>query len=289
MYFSLIMKCIWCLRDRELLPKKKFCNECNLNGRECIRCHRPMPPKFYLLHSHRCNSCHKKHEKEKLKRLFVDIYVLYLYNVNCFLLEWQLGEFETITVKNGKFGKFVELNQRPRLAHQKPRFFTFTPNTWKKFYVKALDLNTVEDRIQLAEKKMVTVSMYNGWLYRNFTTQLERGKAYLNLFSSVWKNLLKAIPEINRSLQDGTPCQTCASQMKFVKLFNGRLKDSVLTPEQQEAVDKYNATVNNQLGIQCDYCGLQREWGCHCHRVDCRECSPDCFCDTCGNCLYYMY
>ena len=149
------MKCIGCLRDRELLPKKKFCNECNLNGRECIRCHRPMPPKFYLLHSHRCNSCHKKHEKEKLKRLFVDIYVLYLYNVNCFLLEWQLGEFETITVKNGKFGKFVELNQRPRLAHQKPRFFTFTPNTWKKFYVKALDLNTVEDRIQLAEKKMV--------------------------------------------------------------------------------------------------------------------------------------
>ena len=75
------MKCVWCLRDRELLPNKKFCNECNLNGKECIRCHRPMPPKFYVLHSQRCNSCHKKYEKEKLKRLFVNTYVKPMYIV----------------------------------------------------------------------------------------------------------------------------------------------------------------------------------------------------------------
>ena len=183
--------------------------------------------------------------------------------------------------------KYVELNQKPRLIYKKAKFFSFTPNTWKKFCLEAPNLNTVRDAIILTTKKMVKVTMYQGIIYRVLSVRMAKGWSRINIYPTVWEMLIKVMEEINNTLQNDTPCPTCADQLRFVKLFNGRLKESVLTPEQQEAVNKFNMTVQNQLGIQCDYCGLQQEWECHCHRVNCRNCSPDCFCDTCGHCMYY--
>ena len=189
----------------------------------------------------------------------------------------------------GKFGKFVELTQQPRKEHQKSKFFTFTPNTWKKFCEQAPNLNIVGNSLEVSKKKMITVTMYNSYLYRNFATQLGRGTAYINIFPSVWENLLKVIVEVNNILHDDAPCQTCANQMKFVKLFGGRLKESELTGPEQVEVENLNMNVNNQLGVLCDYCGNQHNGECHCHRVDCRQCSPGCFCGECGKCVYYVY
>ena len=61
-------KCNWCCQVKRLLATKKFCMKCSLQGKECRYCHRPMPERFYTLSENVCNSCFKKHEKQKRKR-----------------------------------------------------------------------------------------------------------------------------------------------------------------------------------------------------------------------------
>ena len=61
--------CIWCADpDYPLAPGKAYCTKCQAKGKECVRCKRPMPAKYYALNSHRCNACHKKYLKERKKR-----------------------------------------------------------------------------------------------------------------------------------------------------------------------------------------------------------------------------
>ncbi|XP_069109117.1 uncharacterized protein [Argopecten irradians] len=36
-------KCNWCMKHKDLLPGKKFCQQCGEQGRECKWCHRPLP------------------------------------------------------------------------------------------------------------------------------------------------------------------------------------------------------------------------------------------------------
>ena len=61
-------KCIWCLKLKNLLPRKKFCAECGSQGCECAYCHRPMPERFFKLSKRLCNACFNKSEKQKAKR-----------------------------------------------------------------------------------------------------------------------------------------------------------------------------------------------------------------------------
>ena len=61
-------KCIWCLKLKNLLPRKKFCAECGSQGCECAYCHRPMPERFYKFSKRLCNACFNKSEKQKAKR-----------------------------------------------------------------------------------------------------------------------------------------------------------------------------------------------------------------------------
>ena len=61
-------KCIWCLKFKNLLPRKKFCAECGSQGCECAYCHRPMPERFYKFSKRLCNACFNKSEKQKAKR-----------------------------------------------------------------------------------------------------------------------------------------------------------------------------------------------------------------------------
>ena len=205
--------------------------------------------------------------------------------------EWKLSELEELAVKEGKFGTFVEISSRNRYVNPKRTFFTFTANTWKKFTSNVHQLQKCGDQLRVTEKKMVTVTLFNNLLYRTFSVKLGKGSTFVNLNESAWGNLLKEMKEVSDmfSLGEFTPCQTCSSQMKFVKLIDGRLKQTQLTPDELVEVEKHNATVENQLGIRCGYCGAQHDGDCHCHYVNCRQCSPDCFCETCGCCMYYVY
>ena len=65
------MSCEYCGRKRVLADKKKYCVRCAANMvQECVRCHKPYHSMAYFSsdeHHRRCNSCHNKYEKEKMK------------------------------------------------------------------------------------------------------------------------------------------------------------------------------------------------------------------------------
>ena len=206
--------------------------------------------------------------------------------------EWQLTPNFTLEVKEGKYGLFVVLTQNPRLSERKTHFITLSPNPWRRFRSNVQKLNEVGYKVELAkETKYLEVTLYKDNIYRSFSVKSDKGVAYLNLNETEWSALVNTLPEIDKLICPGptTPCKTCKSEMKFMKLYNGRLEKSKLTDEERKRVDDYNRTVENQLGILCDYCGTQCDFDCHCHRINCRQCSPDCFCSDCGSCLYYYY
>lgn len=53
-------KCNWCTQQKHLLPEKKFCQMCSEAGRECRRCHRPLPERFYSQLTDVCDTCLKR-------------------------------------------------------------------------------------------------------------------------------------------------------------------------------------------------------------------------------------
>lgn len=64
--------CSWCLEDKYIVPKAKYCHECwKKCYRVCSRCKLPYPEAKYFEESDdgsRCNSCHKKYVLEKKKQ-----------------------------------------------------------------------------------------------------------------------------------------------------------------------------------------------------------------------------
>jgi hypothetical protein len=147
-------------------------------------------------------------------------------------------------------------------------------------------------KVELTQgKKFVEVTQFKEKMYRTFSIHSMKGVAHINLNEDEWMALLNAMPEVDLQMCPGplVPCEDCKSEMKFVKLFDGRLKPTEITNDELQSIHEHNKTVENQLGILCDYCGVQRGFDCHCHRVNCRDCSPECFCNSCGSCMYYVY
>ena len=59
--------CNWC---GCFIDSKYYCADCKKScQQECITCHKPYPSlKYFQLNKNRCNSCHKRHQKQCLKR-----------------------------------------------------------------------------------------------------------------------------------------------------------------------------------------------------------------------------
>ena len=208
------------------------------------------------------------------------------------VVEWQLSQHLTLEVKEGKYGRFIVLTQLPRSVERKVHFLTLSPNPWRRFRSSVQLLNEVGHKVELTkEKKFVEVTMFKDNIYRSFSVKSDKGTAYINVNESEWTALLNMLPDLDKLIFPGptTPCKTCRSEMKFIKLYSGRREKTTLSDEEMKRVESYNSTVENQLGILCDYCGIQCDFDCHCHKINCRQCSPDCFCNYCGSCLYYYY
>ena len=54
--------CNWCTQKKVLLPNKKFCADCDQQGRECKWCHRPLPERFYSERTDICDRCVKRRQ-----------------------------------------------------------------------------------------------------------------------------------------------------------------------------------------------------------------------------------
>ena len=54
--------CNWCTQKKVLLPNKKFCADCDQQGRECKWCHRPLPERFYSERTDICDRCVRRRQ-----------------------------------------------------------------------------------------------------------------------------------------------------------------------------------------------------------------------------------
>lgn len=168
---------------------------------------------------------------------------------------------------------------------------SMSPNVWRKFRQAIPELRTEGKVIQLSERKTASVTRFGGSLFTTLTAQGMFSPYHINLGESHWKALLEVLPQLDKIFAPGptVDCPKCKNELRVVSLVGGRLHKTLLTDEQVTLVNENNQEIANQMGNQCDYCGDYVEYNCHCHKVNCMMCSPDCFCNVCGKATVYYY
>ena len=53
--------CNWCKHCKDL-QGKPYCQRCGEQGKECIKCHRPLPQKYFNQSEEKCDACIKKQQ-----------------------------------------------------------------------------------------------------------------------------------------------------------------------------------------------------------------------------------
>lgn len=119
----------------------------------------------------------------------------------------------------------------------------------------------------------------------------EKRKSYINLDTDEWSEFIKILWKLDEHMKHQYPymdikkCFECKDEKKLVKMFERKLKITNLDPNKHT-----NISIANSLGVEeqrCEYCG-KPTWatGCHCHEFDCRQCSPESYCQGCGENVY---
>ena len=270
----ILEKCNWCGKQVVLLTKKKFCYKCSLNGQECRYCHRPMPSKYFQLHATRCNSCFKKHEKQKLKR-----------KQKWLFLEWELSCDTKVTYERNTFG--------PRIKFEREKtFFGLSRRCWNRFRANVPLLLKPDHIVHVAPYKRVYYKTFNGETFICFEQdwKSQEGvwkKSWINLNLWEWDKFMKSLGEIDKAFGYCPTTKTC---------YNCNDVRTLLTaiPEPQCKIgldEQANVLFSNTVGIEplrCELCGDDVEIECHCHKFTCRDCSPENYCNGCGQFTYQV-
>ena len=148
--------------------------------------------------------------------------------------------------------------------------------------------------IQLTSNKKIYSRTFNSALFVCFE-QTWSGRdgepkcTFINFNQQEWRTFVMILSEIDAILPPGpiAMCFKCYSSKRHHTMINGCLSAPELTVEEQQKVELENSMIDNQMGMRCDYCGQLRYFDCHCHKFDCKECSPDNFCENCGDNYYY--
>ena len=189
---------------------------------------------------------------------------------------------------DGPFGTCVKLTRGKR-------FIAFSTNVWQRLRKHVPMLRTPNYNVKLTEAKEVTVIPFSdGLQYVSFHHTYKRDdqafSSYINLNAEEWSCFLTALDMIDKAIapqpQEIVPCPSCCLMKTVVPVVDGRVRETILTPERLQEVRENNNIAYNQEMHQCEYCGgysHRIESGCHCHRYDCRECEPNNFCTTCGS------
>ena len=93
--------CNWCAQLKSLTTGKKFCVECGKQGRECTKCHRPMPNKYFNMHQSKCDACTRKNDlgRNKESSLSKNAQVVTFIPNNHFDLLEAFKEVESLLLK----------------------------------------------------------------------------------------------------------------------------------------------------------------------------------------------
>lgn len=172
-------------------------------------------------------------------------------------------------VEEGKYGTFVRLSRGTR-------WIVFSKFTWKMIKDNIPKIEQPNAHIKLTEDKEVTNVTFKDRRYISFhRISKVQGKVYdtyINLNEEEW-TMFKTL---------SYPCLQCHDKTDRKQMFDGCLHETLLTPKQLEDAKENNKTANNQLAYQCEYCGVNFDYGaCHCHRYNCHECEPDNVCSLC--------
>ena len=190
----------------------------------------------------------------------------------------------TLDVMDGMGGKYITFSRgKAKIC--------MSPNVWRRFRQAIPELRNEGKKVRLTDRKSVSVGLFNNSLYTTLTAQGMFSKYHINLGEGHWKALITVLPQVDKIFSPGpiVSCPKCNNELRVVKLVEGCLQKSLLSEERVAEVRKKNMTVENQLGCECEYCGGLWEYGCHCHKVNCMDCSPECFCDACAKPMYYYY
>ena len=93
-------------------------------------------------------------------------------------------------------------------------------------------------------------------------------------------------PKIRKTSGDLPGCEECYNEQMV--WFQPK---TILSDELYKKIVSDNQTVENQLGLICEYCGCllsevnHKGNHCHCHIPDCEDCYPSNFCTYCKRCL----
>lgn len=146
--------------------------------------------------------------------------------------------------------------------------------------------------VTLTKNKRVVVKEYEMEQYVSFQQTYEKDgveyTSYYNLNEEQWQGFLRTLNHIDKVITTNNvvACPDCKDERPIVVVTaNGRMKDTLLSPEMMVAVQSNNGMANNQEMLRCEYCGGHSHVsgvGCHCHLHDCIECEQDNFCECCG-------
>ena len=180
----------------------------------------------------------------------------------------ELSNTLKCSVEKGQFGYFVRLTRGNR-------WIVYSPNVWKKIVDHVPRLDTEQFELTLTDEKDVKVVTYEDKRYVCFHRVNKQYHTYINMNVDEWTAFKAKLSDITFP-----KCTVC--QKRKHKMVDGRMKETTLTPEQLADIKENNQYAYNQLAYQCEYCGVQYDYGmCHCHRYDCRDCEPDNFCSHC--------
>ena len=186
---------------------------------------------------------------------------------------------------------YVLFTQRKRVRDIGHRFITLAPNPWRRLRANIQNIE-VGNETELAEhEKSIQLTNINNKVYRTLTVRTQPVKTNINLTLKEWLVMIDLLKYIDKIIYPSPTitCSSCKNEIHTAKLHNGSLRRSQLSRRETHEIKMNNKTVQNQMGLICEHCGIKKEYECHCHLVICRECSPECFCDECDSCLYYFY
>ena len=177
------------------------------------------------------------------------------------------------SLENGPFGNFYRIRRGSKwFAISEPQWWQIVDN--KKQIVKNGNVLTLTKR-----KHIRTEKFQETFIAMHHTFKRDDG--------TIFDACLVITPaEFGMLLHESTNianCLKCKNEVKACQLIDGRMKKTELSSEKLLAVELNNDNAENQLGMQCTYCGSQWEIGvCHCHEYNCIDCEPKNFCEQCN-------
>lgn len=195
--------------------------------------------------------------------------------------QFEINSTLTITVLKGDFGRYVKIQR-------KNRWIALSASLWKIVGEKMDNLRKTGFVLYLTKAKRLEVINFEEKRYVSLVEQKPGSdfKSYINFNDEEWTSLQAKMGDISAALIECDVCQNLKRPVVLLK-DSKRVTESKLSKKKIAKIQEYNLTVQNQMGMRCQYCGQEMLDDCHCHAYDCYICEPQNFCSKCYSLTVY--